>query len=288
MQDLFDDGGFAEVYEGMSGVFGDMWTAFTSDPNSSSGTPIDNYLDDIFNAYMKWLFPKWFPYIEPLQNLYWENAQNWRQRGDPLALDLDGDGLETTSVQNWETVRFDHNADGIKTATGWIKPDDGLLVMDLDGNGAIDSGKELFGDNTVMSNNDMAQDGFMALSDLDANSDGVINNQDAQFANLQVWQDTNQDGVSQLDELHTLTELGIESISTTSETVNQNINGNILSSVGTYTKTDGTVGGTGSLFFGTSTFFTDFSVALDIPSEMQALPNIHGAGQVNNQRTEFA
>ena len=66
--------------------------------------------------------------------------------GDPLALDLDGDGVETIAPNGYSGALFDHNNDGIKTATGWIKGDDGLLVRDLNGNGAIDNGAELFGD----------------------------------------------------------------------------------------------------------------------------------------------
>lgn len=43
-------------------------------------------------------------------------------------------------------IYFDHNADGIRTGTGWINSDDGFLVFDRKGNGTIDSGRELFGD----------------------------------------------------------------------------------------------------------------------------------------------
>jgi hypothetical protein len=160
--------------------------------------------------------------------------------------------------------------------------------MDLNGNGSIDSGRELFGDNTQLSNFELAEDGFMALADLDTNSDGVIDAQDNQFGELQIWQDLNQDGISQEGELHTLTDLGIESISTSSETVNQNLNGNLLSSVGIYTKTDGSVGMIGSLFFGSSTFYTDFTEAVEIPEKIKSLPNMHGSGQVRDLREAAA
>jgi hypothetical protein len=116
----------------------------------------------------------------------------------------------------------------------------------------------------------------------------VINAQDGQFGALQVWQDLNQDGISQSNELHSLTELGIESISTSSETANQNLNGNLLSSVGSYTMTDGTVGTTGSLLFGTSTFYTDFTEPVEIPPEIQSLPNMKGSGLVRDLRESAA
>ena len=87
------------------------------------------------------------------------------------------------------------------------------LVLDRNNNGVIDNGRELFGDSTVMSNGQTAADGFAALADLDSNQDGVINANDAQFANLRVWRDLNQDGVSQANELSTLDQQNIASIS---------------------------------------------------------------------------
>ena len=51
---------------------------------------------------------------------------------DPLALDLDGDGIETIGLTA-APVLFDHNADGIRTGTGWVTGDDGWLVLDRNG-----------------------------------------------------------------------------------------------------------------------------------------------------------
>ena len=62
----------------------------------------------------------------------------------------------------------------MKTGTGWIKPDDGWLVLDRNGNGTIDSGRELFGVDTLKSNGQLAADGFDALCDVDVNKDGKI------------------------------------------------------------------------------------------------------------------
>ncbi|KWT82821.1 hypothetical protein WDL1CHR_06296 [Variovorax sp. WDL1] len=64
-------------------------------------------------------------------------------------LDLDGDGLELKRADG--SILFDHNADTIRTGTGWIGSDDGILVRDLDANGTIDSGRELFGIDTLKS-----------------------------------------------------------------------------------------------------------------------------------------
>ena len=61
--------------------------------------------------------------------------------------------METASRPSESILRsvilFDHNADGVKTGTGWLNGDDAWLVLDRDGNGTIDSGRELFGVETL-------------------------------------------------------------------------------------------------------------------------------------------
>lgn len=131
---------------------------------------------------------------------------------DPLALDLDGDGIETVAAKGFSGSLFDHTNNGIRTATGWIAADDGLLVRDLNGNGIIDNGAELFGDNTKLADGSFAKHGYAALAKLDSNGDNIINAADAAFQSLRVWQDLNQDGISQANELRTLKELGIQSL----------------------------------------------------------------------------
>lgn len=52
--------------------------------------------------------------------------------------------METTS---WAAsgVYFDHANDGYAELTGWVGNDDGLLVLDRDGDGVITFGLDLFG-----------------------------------------------------------------------------------------------------------------------------------------------
>jgi hypothetical protein len=71
---------------------------------------------------------------------------------NPLAIDLDGDGLETVGIGGTSTVVFEHDGDGLKTGTGWLKGEDAWLVRGLNGNGRIDSGAEMFGDQTLLPN----------------------------------------------------------------------------------------------------------------------------------------
>ena len=59
----------------------------------------------------------------------------------PVVLDLDGDGVEF--VSSAAGVRFDYDGDGHAELTAWVGPDDGLLVLDRNGDGRINDGSEL-------------------------------------------------------------------------------------------------------------------------------------------------
>ncbi len=91
---------------------------------------------------------------------------------DPLVLDLDGDGISILSQENG--VFFDFDANGFNELNGWIGAGSGLLMLDLNGNGELDDGSELFGDFTMMPTGENAGNGFHALSQYDDNQDGRI------------------------------------------------------------------------------------------------------------------
>ncbi len=168
---------------------------------------------------LPWLFDL-LPYeLNPELQSLWELAQNWVRPVDPLVLDLDSDGIETIGISTTTHVLFDSDSDGIKTGIGWVKSDDGLLVLDRNGNGTIDNGAELFGDQTLV-NGVKATDGFGALSAEDTNKNGKFDAGDGNFNNVRVWRDMDSDGVSDAGELFTLNELGIASINLTATTTN--------------------------------------------------------------------
>jgi antirestriction protein len=81
-------------------------------------------------------------------------------------------------------------------------------------------------------------DGFQALAALDSDHNGVIDARDTSFKELQVWQDANQDGVSQADELHSLSDLSIKSISLGFTPVSQDDAGNWIGIESSYQTTD--------------------------------------------------
>ncbi|ATD65499.1 hypothetical protein ACFPVS_09925 [Neisseria weixii] len=159
---------------------------------------------------------------------------------DPLVLDLDGDGIETVGAQGYAGALFDHDKDGIRTSTGWVAADDGLLVIDRNSDGLINNGGELFGDSTVLKDGSNAAHGYAALAESDTNSDGKVDAQDAGFDKLKVWRDLNQDGVSQEGELFALAEVGVQSLNAGYQDVNQRLgNGNTVAQKGSYTTAGG-------------------------------------------------
>jgi Ca2+-binding RTX toxin-like protein len=165
---------------------------------------------------------------------------NWLR--DPLALDLDGDGIELVSLAN-STTYFDLDGNGFAERTGWVSSDDGILVRDGNRNGNVDSLAELFGSAT--------QDGFAVLETFDDNHDGKIDAQDTVFTDLKVWRDLNQNGVSEVGELFTLGQLGIQSISVQTQDVTGTNEGHDLGVTGLFTRTDGTTGNATSIYFQT-------------------------------------
>ncbi len=158
----------------------------------------------------------------------------YNNAADPIILDLNGDGYAFGS-----TATFDINADGATDKVTWNSSNDGILAIDLDGNGTIDNGSEIF---TPGFGGGTFANGTEALASLDDNGDGVIDANDAAFAKLLVWQDANADGVSDAGELSSLADHGIASIATGAAHADDVIDGQTVTARGTFTRTDGSTG----------------------------------------------
>lgn len=96
-------------------------------------------------------------------------------RKDPLVINFDGTAAQLQSTR----FAFDIDGDARKEDVPLLAGNRGYLALDLDGNGRIDSGRELFG--TASGN------GFADLARYDADRNGWIDENDAVFDQLKVW-----------------------------------------------------------------------------------------------------
>jgi hypothetical protein len=150
----------------------------------------------------------------------------------PLVLDLDGDGVEVSSLAYGAAgshVYFDMDNDGFAERTAWATGGDGVLALDKNGNGKIDNQSELFGNTATHAN------GFLNLKQYDSNADNKITSVDAQFANLRVWVDADSDGQTDAGELKTLASLGITQINLAATALTSTyLNGNRVSDTSSF------------------------------------------------------
>lgn len=169
-------------------------------------------------------------------------AQMERRLGmfDPLVLDLNGNGrFDVTTPE--EGHDFDGAATGHKVRAATAAAGDAFLVLDRNGNGQIDDGGELFGDQHG------AGDGFAELARFDDNHDGWIDAQDPVFSRLETFADADRDGSTDAGELRALADAHIARIGLTSRASNETANGNRVAAVGSYFHDDGSEGRAGDL-----------------------------------------
>ena len=188
-------------------------------------------------------------YIEQRKagNALWvaPNAYNWRVY-TPVILDLNQNGLDLIELNN-STASFDYEKTGTRNHTAWVGGEDGLLVIDINNDGNINEAKEL----SFASWDPTAKTDLEGLRlAFDSNHDGIFDAQDARWSEFRVWQDQNQNGISETGELHSLAELDIVSLNLTSDGVVRNYSdGSILYGTTSFTRGNGTIAAAGDFGF---------------------------------------
>jgi len=120
----------------------------------------------------------------------------WFELHDPLVLDLEGNGVGLTS----ERFSLDLDEDGTDDTLSCLEPGCGFLAYDQNQDGIINGGAELFG--TV------SGDGFADLAQYDSDGNNWIDENDAIFKALSIWEQNGTGDVS----LKSLADSGVGAI----------------------------------------------------------------------------
>ena len=182
---------------------------------------------------------------------------------DPLVIDLAGTGLNMLA-RSFATPYFDFTGSGTAQHTAWIGIGTGFLGV-VGPDGLIDNGSDLI-------------DTFAQLRAMGANGAGVIDASAPEFSKLVVWEDINGDGVCQANEVFTLAQLGIVSISVDSSTANTVINGSTVEATATATMADGTTRQIAQVALNASPTYTTYLGPIQVSVAAALLPQLQGYG----------
>lgn len=94
---------------------------------------------------------------------------------DPLVINLNGGAAGLTN----SSFSFDLNADGSEEDISFVSQGSGFLALDINNDGKINDGSELFGT--------QGKDGFSHLAEHDADNNRWIDENDEIFSKLKVW-----------------------------------------------------------------------------------------------------
>ena len=94
---------------------------------------------------------------------------------DPLVINYAGKAAELTENK----YSFDLDADGRQEQISFVRPGSGFLVADLNSDGVVNDGRELFGPRSG--------DGFSELAQHDDDANGWIDEADSIYDSLRIW-----------------------------------------------------------------------------------------------------
>ncbi|QCI79930.1 hypothetical protein E6W36_11700 [Hankyongella ginsenosidimutans] len=167
----------------------------------------------------------------------------------------------------------------MKDQVGWISGGQAFLALDRNGDGVIDKGAEI----SFLQDLPGARTDLEGLRAYDGNGDGLFNDRDERFGEFLVWQDANEDGVSDAGELKSLADAGIASIdfgNVEGVGPGEDDDKQVIFGITRFTRTDGTTGQVGDVALRWSQVPApgDAAQALDLPAAT-AIPVAQAAVQ---------
>ncbi|VVM23341.1 Alkaline phosphatase (EC [uncultured Gammaproteobacteria bacterium] len=196
-----------------------------------------NYSEWQDEKYTEWSSQKYQEWKDSKYDKWVDEYNNEYSSGAPVILDLDGNGIEITTLNNSNSY-FDFDDDTYVEKTAWTT--DAILVFDENNDGQITSSSEIaFAKLTDVNDTDLEA----LKTKFDSNDDNILSSDDAKFNQFKLWQDKNQNGTVDAGELQTLTQAGIRSINLISDGEKQELDdGSVIFGKTTFTKDDGTLG----------------------------------------------
>ena len=127
----------------------------------------------------------------------------------PIGVELTNKTLELIDYQ-CSDVKFDYYDNNNPLKSSWVGANDAILFYDHNHNMKVDIAKEIVLTDWCLTR---ANTDFEALlCNFDSSGDKIFNKQDQDFVSFYLWQDKNQDGISQDGEIISLIEAGIFAI----------------------------------------------------------------------------
>jgi Ca2+-binding RTX toxin-like protein/subtilisin-like proprotein convertase family protein len=159
---------------------------------------------------------------------------------DPILLDLNGQGIKTTS-ESTNPVYFDADNSGTLKQTAWTADGNTGILVVPDSSGNVTNISQLFSEyygGDVGTGGEPGYEeytsGFDALHSVDNNFDGKLNSTDSIWTSLRVWQDANHNAKVDSGELKTMAQLGITQFNIIPTSSSDVLNGNPVTALGSF------------------------------------------------------
>lgn len=201
-------------------------------PSNYVGVPVHGWQLDTQPG----VAPKW-ALSDVLRDQEAQYLEQQKSYLSPLVIDLNGNGFRFDAASESRAF-YDIDGSGEKRHLAWTSGADAILAFDANGDGKIVGTDEIAFSQYVAG----AQTDLEGLSFFDTNSDGLLSAADAQWNKFLLWRDKNEDGTQQTGELLRMVDVGIASISLSSDGIQRRVDDVVVHGIGSFTRIDGSQG----------------------------------------------